>query len=144
MDRTYTYITTLWYILVGCTQISFRDHPHLPGNHASLHPCRLGMGDVMKKIIDALMSLPGSFPCMQVTCHMSFWLKLQFTTTKPVLAGKRHFIVRDPPLPHQRWPENLTTRLTARDIVPLWKMQNNESSSLPNRPNHGVVKYNLL
>lgn len=36
------------------TQVTIEDHPHLPGKHASVHPCR--HGDVMKKIIDVLMS----------------------------------------------------------------------------------------
>lgn len=34
--------------------VTIEDHPHLPGKHASVHPCR--HGDVMKKIIDVLMS----------------------------------------------------------------------------------------
>ncbi|RAL52245.1 hypothetical protein DM860_016094 [Cuscuta australis] len=34
--------------------VSIEDHPHLPGKHASVHPCRHGA--VMKKIIDVLMS----------------------------------------------------------------------------------------
>lgn len=36
------------------TQVTIEDHPHLPGKHASVHPCRHGA--VMKKIIDVLMS----------------------------------------------------------------------------------------
>jgi hypothetical protein len=39
---------TLW------VQVTIEDHPHLPGKHASVHPCRHGA--VMKKIIDVLMS----------------------------------------------------------------------------------------
>jgi hypothetical protein len=35
-------------------QVTIEDHPHLPGKHASVHPCRHGA--VMKKIIDVLMS----------------------------------------------------------------------------------------
>lgn len=35
------------------TQVTIEDHPHLPGKHASVHPCRHGA--VMKKIIDVLM-----------------------------------------------------------------------------------------
>lgn len=35
-------------------QVTIEDHPHLPGKHASIHPCRHGA--VMKKIIDVLMS----------------------------------------------------------------------------------------
>ncbi|BBG97273.1 hypothetical protein Prudu_006339 [Prunus dulcis] len=35
--------------------VTIEDHPHLPGKHASVHPCRHGA--VMKKIIDVLMSL---------------------------------------------------------------------------------------
>lgn len=34
--------------------VTIEDHPHLPGKHASVHPCR--HGSVMKKIIDVLMS----------------------------------------------------------------------------------------
>ncbi|GAB2294105.1 E2-like enzyme [Dionaea muscipula] len=34
--------------------VTIEDHPHLPGKHASVHPCR--HGEVMKKIIDVLMS----------------------------------------------------------------------------------------
>ncbi|KAK2975805.1 hypothetical protein RJ640_022822, partial [Escallonia rubra] len=34
--------------------VTIEDHPHLPGKHASVHPCRHGA--VMKKIIDILMS----------------------------------------------------------------------------------------
>ncbi|KAH1044396.1 hypothetical protein GYH30_025924 [Glycine max] len=34
--------------------VTIEDHPHLPGKHASIHPCRHGA--VMKKIIDVLMS----------------------------------------------------------------------------------------
>ena len=34
--------------------MTIEDHPHLPGKHASVHPCRHGA--VMKKIIDVLMS----------------------------------------------------------------------------------------
>ncbi|XP_068635151.1 autophagy-related protein 3-like [Aristolochia californica] len=34
--------------------VTIEDHPHLPGKHASVHPCRHGA--VMKKIIDVLMS----------------------------------------------------------------------------------------
>ncbi|KAI3471034.1 hypothetical protein Pfo_027697 [Paulownia fortunei] len=34
--------------------VTIEDHPHLPGKHASVHPCR--HGTVMKKIIDVLMS----------------------------------------------------------------------------------------
>lgn len=37
-----------------CVQVTIEDHPHLPGKHASVHPCRHGA--VMKKIIDVLMS----------------------------------------------------------------------------------------
>ncbi|KAM3309131.1 autophagy-related protein 3 isoform X1 [Capsicum chacoense] len=33
--------------------VTIEDHPHLPGKHASVHPCRHGA--VMKKIIDVLM-----------------------------------------------------------------------------------------
>lgn len=35
-------------------QVTIEDHPHLPGKHASIHPCRHGA--VMKKIVDVLMS----------------------------------------------------------------------------------------
>lgn len=35
-------------------QVTIEDHPHLPGKHASVHPCKHGA--VMKKIIDVLMS----------------------------------------------------------------------------------------
>ncbi|KAG6418493.1 hypothetical protein SASPL_120697 [Salvia splendens] len=35
-------------------KVTIEDHPHLPGKHASVHPCRHGA--VMKKIIDVLMS----------------------------------------------------------------------------------------
>ncbi|XP_073309743.1 autophagy-related protein 3-like isoform X2 [Primulina huaijiensis] len=34
--------------------VTIEDHPHLPGKHASVHPCRHGA--VMKKIIDVLTS----------------------------------------------------------------------------------------
>lgn len=34
--------------------VTIEDHPHLPGKHASVHPCRHGA--VMKKIIDVLIS----------------------------------------------------------------------------------------
>ncbi|KAL6997604.1 E2-like enzyme, partial [Sarracenia purpurea var. burkii] len=34
--------------------VTIEDNPHLPGKHASVHPCRHGA--VMKKIIDVLMS----------------------------------------------------------------------------------------
>ncbi|XP_057457001.1 autophagy-related protein 3 isoform X2 [Lotus japonicus] len=34
--------------------VTIEDHPHLPGKHASIHPCQHGA--VMKKIIDVLMS----------------------------------------------------------------------------------------
>ncbi|XLR11679.1 hypothetical protein S83_039617 [Arachis hypogaea] len=34
--------------------VTIEDRPHLPGKHASIHPCRHGA--VMKKIIDVLMS----------------------------------------------------------------------------------------
>ncbi|MBA0732763.1 hypothetical protein Gogos_016831 [Gossypium gossypioides] len=34
--------------------VTIEGHPHLPGKHASVHPCRHGA--VMKKIIDVLMS----------------------------------------------------------------------------------------
>ncbi|KAF3321254.1 Autophagy-related protein 3 [Carex littledalei] len=34
--------------------VTIEDHPHLPGKHASIHPCRHGA--VMKKILDVLMS----------------------------------------------------------------------------------------
>ncbi|XP_065028906.1 autophagy-related protein 3-like [Musa acuminata AAA Group] len=34
--------------------VTSEDHPHLPGKHASVHPCRHGA--VMKKIIDVLIS----------------------------------------------------------------------------------------
>ncbi|DAD49593.1 TPA_asm: hypothetical protein HUJ06_000072 [Nelumbo nucifera] len=34
--------------------VTVEDHPHFPGKHASVHPCRHGA--VMKKIIDVLMS----------------------------------------------------------------------------------------
>ncbi|XP_021832550.1 autophagy-related protein 3 [Prunus avium] len=34
--------------------VTIEDHPHMPGKHASVHPCRHGA--VMKKIIDVLMS----------------------------------------------------------------------------------------
>lgn len=34
--------------------VTIEDHPHLPGKHASIHPCRHGA--VMKKIIDVLLS----------------------------------------------------------------------------------------
>ncbi|KAL1813873.1 hypothetical protein DCAR_0626258 [Daucus carota subsp. sativus] len=34
--------------------VTIEDHPHLPGKHASVHPCRHGA--VMKKIIDVTMS----------------------------------------------------------------------------------------
>ncbi|KZV29689.1 autophagy 3 [Dorcoceras hygrometricum] len=34
--------------------VTIEDHPHLPGKHASVHPCRHGA--VMKKIIDVLLS----------------------------------------------------------------------------------------
>ncbi|KAI9081594.1 hypothetical protein K1719_036480 [Acacia pycnantha] len=34
--------------------VTIEDHPHLPGKHASIHPCKHGA--VMKKIIDVLMS----------------------------------------------------------------------------------------
>lgn len=34
--------------------VTIEDHPHLPGKHASVHPCRHGA--VMKKIIDVLVS----------------------------------------------------------------------------------------
>lgn len=34
--------------------VTIEDHPHLPGKHASVHPCQHGA--VMKKIIDVLMS----------------------------------------------------------------------------------------
>ncbi|KAB2595216.1 autophagy-related protein 3-like [Pyrus ussuriensis x Pyrus communis] len=34
--------------------VTIEDHPHLPGKHASVHPCQ--HGPVMKKIIDVLMS----------------------------------------------------------------------------------------
>ncbi|PIA50309.1 hypothetical protein AQUCO_01300804v1 [Aquilegia coerulea] len=34
--------------------VTIEDHPHLPGKHASVHPCRHGA--VMKKIIDVLMA----------------------------------------------------------------------------------------
>ncbi|KAJ4706573.1 Autophagy-related protein 3 [Melia azedarach] len=34
--------------------VTIEDHPHLPGKHASIHPCRHGA--VMKKIIDVLVS----------------------------------------------------------------------------------------
>ncbi|CAN8264784.1 unnamed protein product [Cochlearia groenlandica] len=34
--------------------VTIEDHPHLPGKHASVHPCRHGA--VMKKIMDVLMS----------------------------------------------------------------------------------------
>ncbi|CAK9135136.1 unnamed protein product [Ilex paraguariensis] len=34
--------------------VTIENHPHLPGKHASIHPCRHGA--VMKKIIDVLMS----------------------------------------------------------------------------------------
>ncbi|KAK9665717.1 hypothetical protein RND81_14G130800 [Saponaria officinalis] len=34
--------------------VTIEDHPHLPGKHASVHPCKHGA--VMKKIIDVLMS----------------------------------------------------------------------------------------
>lgn len=47
----------LLYLLVCAflsIQVTIEDHPHLPGKHASVHPCRHGA--VMKKIIDVLMS----------------------------------------------------------------------------------------
>ncbi|XP_074579452.1 autophagy-related protein 3-like [Curcuma longa] len=34
--------------------VTIEDHPHLPGKHASVHPCRHGA--VMKKIMDVLIS----------------------------------------------------------------------------------------
>ncbi|XP_074560521.1 autophagy-related protein 3-like isoform X2 [Curcuma longa] len=34
--------------------VTIEDHPHMPGKHASVHPCRHGA--VMKKIIDVLIS----------------------------------------------------------------------------------------
>ncbi|XP_024383483.1 autophagy-related protein 3 isoform X1 [Physcomitrium patens] len=34
--------------------VTIEDHPHMPGKHASIHPCRHGA--VMKKIIDILLS----------------------------------------------------------------------------------------
>ncbi|KAL5728404.1 E2-like enzyme [Ranunculus cassubicifolius] len=34
--------------------VTIEDHPHLPGKHASVHPCKHGA--VMKKIIDVLLS----------------------------------------------------------------------------------------
>ncbi|KAL5571824.1 hypothetical protein UlMin_021421 [Ulmus minor] len=34
--------------------VTIEDHPHLPGKHASVHPCKHGA--VMKKIIDVLVS----------------------------------------------------------------------------------------
>lgn len=40
--------------LIFWVQVTIEDHPHLPGKHASVHPCRHGA--VMKKIIDVLMS----------------------------------------------------------------------------------------
>ncbi|KAF8046161.1 hypothetical protein N665_3981s0003 [Sinapis alba] len=40
--------------LTGYDEVTIEDHPHLPGKHASVHPCRHGA--VMKKIIDVLMS----------------------------------------------------------------------------------------
>lgn len=41
-------------MLITSMQVTIEDHPHLPGKHASVHPCRHGA--VMKKIIDVLMS----------------------------------------------------------------------------------------
>ena len=41
-------------MLIAWIQVTIEDHPHLPGKHASVHPCRHGA--VMKKIIDVLMS----------------------------------------------------------------------------------------
>ncbi|GAU22298.1 hypothetical protein TSUD_260980 [Trifolium subterraneum] len=38
----------------ACKTVTIEDHPHLPGRHASIHPCRHGA--VMKQIIDVLMS----------------------------------------------------------------------------------------
>ncbi|KAG6485570.1 hypothetical protein ZIOFF_054130 [Zingiber officinale] len=39
---------------IVCIHVTIEDHPHMPGKHASVHPCRHGA--VMKKIIDVLIS----------------------------------------------------------------------------------------
>ncbi|XP_023521025.1 autophagy-related protein 3-like isoform X2 [Cucurbita pepo subsp. pepo] len=61
--RTRTYDVSITYDkyyqtprvwLTGYDEVTIEDHPHLPGKHASVHPCRHGA--VMKKIIDVLMS----------------------------------------------------------------------------------------
>ncbi|CAM8992183.1 unnamed protein product [Rhodiola kirilowii] len=50
--------------------VTIEDHPHLPGKHASVHPCRHGA--VMKKIIDVLLSR-GAEP--QVDMYLFLFLK---------------------------------------------------------------------
>ncbi|GAB4858824.1 E2-like enzyme [Ancistrocladus abbreviatus] len=40
--------------LAGYDEVTIEEHPHFPGKHASIHPCRHAA--VMKKIIDVLMS----------------------------------------------------------------------------------------
>lgn len=36
------------------SQVTIEDHPHLPGKHASVHPCKHAA--VMKKLIDPLFA----------------------------------------------------------------------------------------
>lgn len=55
--------------------MTIEDHPHLPGKHASVHPCRHGA--VMKKIIDVLM-LRGVEPEVDKYTLISFLVSLCF------------------------------------------------------------------
>ena len=62
-------------------QVTIEDHPHLPGKHASVHPCRHGA--VMKKIIDVLMSR-GVEPEVDkwVSSLIPFKRKMRFNTVR--------------------------------------------------------------
>ncbi|KAJ7010980.1 autophagy-related protein 3 [Populus alba x Populus x berolinensis] len=59
--------------------VTIEDHPHLPGKHASVHPCRHGA--VMKKIIDVLMSR-GVEP--EVDKYLFLFLKFVASAEPPV------------------------------------------------------------
>lgn len=70
-------------------QVTIEDHPHLPGKHASIHPCRHGA--VMKKIIDVLMS-HGVEPEVDKYCF-SLWVPVTLTcaTHYYVASGSGQF-----------------------------------------------------
>ncbi|KAA8533889.1 hypothetical protein F0562_031406 [Nyssa sinensis] len=61
--------------------VTIEDHPHLPGKHASVHPCRHGA--VMKKIIDVLMS-HGVEP--EVDKYLFLFLKFHIILRKKMLV----------------------------------------------------------